>query len=70
VAAFFVLAFAGWASGLSPGACGLRALEAAAVFYFVTRIAGGITARLLAGAAVEDMRRRQAAGKETGDYGN
>jgi hypothetical protein len=62
VFAFFVLAAVGWASGLSPGECSLRASAGAVCLYLVTRTAGRMAIRLLADAAVEDIRRNRQGG--------
>jgi hypothetical protein len=62
VLGFFVLAGVGWASGLSPAACSLRASVGAACLYMVIRFAGNVAIRLLADAAAESVRRARQEG--------
>jgi len=57
----FALAFVGWACGLTPFACTVRALVGAGVLYVLARLAGRVIVAALADAAA----RTAAEGQET-----
>jgi hypothetical protein len=63
---FFALALVGWASGLSPFVCGMRALGGAAALYVLVSIAGRLVAGIVADAivrsAMPDGKTKDAAG--------
>ena len=63
VAGFFVLAFVGWASGVPPFTCAIRALIGAAVLYVLVTVAG----RLIVNIVVESIIRDSREGEELGD---
>ncbi len=52
VIGFFALAFVGWFNDVPVFICGMRALGGAVVLYLVVGLAGTITARIIADAAV------------------
>lgn len=57
---FFVMAFVGWMSGLSPATSGARALGGAVVIYIIVRLAGKLIVDVLMRALVnEHIRRHQ-----------
>ena len=53
VIGFFVLAFVGWFNEVDVFICGMRALGGAVALYLVVGLAGTITVRIIADAAVQ-----------------
>ena len=66
VAGFFVLAFVGWASGLPPEQCALKASLGAVVMFVLARIAGAVIVDLMVAAIVQNAAKR---GEERNDTG-
>jgi len=58
VLVFFLMAGVGWACGLSPGVCSVRALLGAGVGYVLVQFAGQLVIRVLISALVDDQLRR------------
>ena len=54
VAGFFVLAFVGWASGVPPFTCAIRALIGAAVLYVLATIAGRVIVNIVVDSIIRD----------------
>jgi len=52
VIGFFALAFVGWFNDVPVFICGMRAMGGAVVLYLVTGLAGTVTVRIIADAAV------------------
>ena len=59
VAGFFVLAIVGWASGVDPFTCGVRALIGAAILYVLATLAGRIVLRIMVDTVVKGTSRQR-----------
>ena len=55
VAGFFVLAFIGWASGLPPEQCALKASLGAVALFVLARIAGAVIVDLMVATIVQSV---------------
>jgi hypothetical protein len=55
---FFVMAFVGWASDLSPGTSGTRAVIGAVVVYCLVRLGGTLIVNVCIRALVNEQMRR------------
>lgn len=66
VLSFFVLAIVGWASGVTPFVCAVRALIGAVVAYVLTRIAERVVIRIMADAMLRGPAEDKGSGDETG----
>ena len=53
VIGFFALAFVGWFNGVPVFICGARAVGGAVALYLVVGLAGTVTVRIIADAAVQ-----------------
>jgi len=70
VIGFFVLAFVGWLNNVNVFMCGMRALGGALVLYLVVGVAGTITVRIIADAAVQAQIKQTGAGKGNSEHRN
>ncbi len=70
VMVFFAIAIVGWACGLSPYACSVKAVVGAIMIYVVARLAGRFVVRIVADVMVGDLNVGRGLRKRTGEPRN